>query len=588
MHEIQSTETAGVSVTRAIDTDRESGIEVGFHLTSSSGESVVVRVTDDIPAATDAEITTAEPEYWAVTDEEAVYERILEPDDTVTTWYTIECGEDSAAVTDPPEPTVLVEPRSRSEAGSTAGDDGSSVPNADVVTEFETAFGSDAFSVPGDDVPLAELVADTIEGGGDAHTADVDGDDGDDGASNEGVRVDGGDAVDGADSGRIPEPGGSEPAVEASTAAGSGTDVDSDTGGDGEATTRDDGEDSSGDTPSAGSGGVHGQPLGDTGPDSEPVTVSQNGAGGAADGTESEGDLELDAESEGDLELDERTPNDSAPSESDGADDPTATDTRDETIESLIEALEAGVSADQRSRLQEAMVAAVRPRTSLEVRVQHLQSRIETFAAYTDAMEAFLDDHGPATELLDELSADMEAIQNELAEIQDAHVDTTDRIGDLEAASDRLETQFVDLESTLSSTVDRLEGVETEQDTVADRLDRLEDDHRSTTDRLDDLAAGREVVDDRLEELAADRTAMRSRLETTADRLTDLESQVDNRRCAVDSRLRDLEETLTEFEETTASLQAEIDDLTSFRTTMQLAISGETPESESESESGSE
>jgi len=48
---------------------------------------------------------------------------------------------------------------------------------------------------------------------------------------------------------------------------------------------------------------------------------------------------------------------------------------------------------------------------STEVEIEHVQSRVSELEAYTDALEAFLDDNGPAQDLLAELEADVGSLR---------------------------------------------------------------------------------------------------------------------------------------------------------------------------------
>lgn len=81
--------------------------------------------------------------------------------------------------------------------------------------------------------------------------------------------------------------------------------------------------------------------------------------------------------------------------------------------------------------------------TSGEVRFSHLQSRISDLEAYTDALEEFIDENGPARRLIEDLTDDIERIEDELAALDErteANERAIERLdGDVEANADDIE-----------------------------------------------------------------------------------------------------------------------------------------------------
>jgi peptidoglycan hydrolase CwlO-like protein len=123
---------------------------------------------------------------------------------------------------------------------------------------------------------------------------------------------------------------------------------------------------------------------------------------------------------------------------------------------------------------------------STEVEIDHLQSRVSELEAYTDALEAFLDENGPAQDLLSELEADVASLSEDLGEL-DASVENAaderetlrERVADVEADFGAVG----DLEDDL----DRLRGdVEALDERVADTENAVFD-VEDTEDDLDDL-----------------------------------------------------------------------------------------------------
>lgn len=102
-------------------------------------------------------------------------------------------------------------------------------------------------------------------------------------------------------------------------------------------------------------------------------------------------------------------------------------------------------------------------RLSNEVRIMRLQSSVESLAAYTDALEEFLDENGPA-----------ETIQEELTSAQ-SEIDTLEtELDALEATDDELKSQLSAHANRLHSHEKRFEGLEDGIEHQSNQLDTLE------------------------------------------------------------------------------------------------------------------
>lgn len=113
---------------------------------------------------------------------------------------------------------------------------------------------------------------------------------------------------------------------------------------------------------------------------------------------------------------------------------------------------------------------------SLRVELEHVQSRLERFGAYTDAIEEFIDENGTAQEALSDCADRIETLEEDVA--------------DLEAT---LESALEDVEDAL----DRRATTE-ELETVAEDLDDVESTLQSVADLADETAAWRERVTEAL------------------------------------------------------------------------------------------
>ncbi|WP_049928853.1 hypothetical protein [Halopiger goleimassiliensis] len=113
---------------------------------------------------------------------------------------------------------------------------------------------------------------------------------------------------------------------------------------------------------------------------------------------------------------------------------------------------------------------------SLDVRLSHVQARMDELAAYTDALEEFVDENGTGRELLEELRADLDAVREELDTAGEERAAMRDRLDELEttaASTTELERAVEDLERDVAATTDDVQG---DVDDLEERLRAVERD----------------------------------------------------------------------------------------------------------------
>jgi archaellum component FlaC len=103
---------------------------------------------------------------------------------------------------------------------------------------------------------------------------------------------------------------------------------------------------------------------------------------------------------------------------------------------------------------------------SMDARLDHCQKQLSDLAAYVNALEAFIDEEGKGQQLIDSFSADLEAVESELAAVDDELDETIDeqvalrdRVDELEAAVGSLQgvhDDVADLEARLDESTDDL------------------------------------------------------------------------------------------------------------------------------------
>lgn len=220
--------------------------------------------------------------------------------------------------------------------------------------------------------------------------------------------------------------------------------------------------------------------------------------------------------------------------EGDGADDAggadgTVSEDASRVAERLLDELESG-GVTERERVELRRRLGVDPRTSTEARIDHLQSRVEKLAAYTDALEAFLDENGTARELLEDLQADVGALHERTA-------DAADDRGALRADLEDVEARADTFEEALEAVGERVDAVESEQAAERERVDGLASAVQSNSNDIDHLAAD---VHEDVDELADAVDDLTETVESIDERLAALSETVER-----NTRVREKLESLT-------------------------------------------
>jgi polyhydroxyalkanoate synthesis regulator phasin len=165
---------------------------------------------------------------------------------------------------------------------------------------------------------------------------------------------------------------------------------------------------------------------------------------------------------------------------------------------------------------------------SVEVRIDRLQNRTEDLAAYTDALEEFIDEEGTGAAViegvrsdLDGVRADVSAVEERLAAVEETDERLADRLDDARADLDAAAERVSAVESDVSGLVERVETAEGDLDALRTTVEGLE---ASVADLEGETDASVESVEERVDDLRGD--------------VRDLESELDELR-AFRERMRD-------------------------------------------------
>ncbi len=132
-----------------------------------------------------------------------------------------------------------------------------------------------------------------------------------------------------------------------------------------------------------------------------------------------------------------------------------------------------------------------------EVRLTHLQSRISDLEAYTDALEDFIDEHGPARRLIEDLTDQLEEIEEELENLDSRATENEDGIETLDSRTkenandiDALDERIDDAQSEIGETQESVEELRSDIESIQSWRTRI------TTVLSDAPPAGMRDTDD--------------------------------------------------------------------------------------------
>ena len=494
-------ESAGVTVTKAFVMDEFPVPAVRFDVESGREEPVDLQLVDEIPESFPMDNVGFHPDFesdnWAAyRDHRVEYRRELAPGESVTTVYGIRTDDPAVGRQFDAEPTVTeVDAGGEDEADAEGFGDVEEVLGPDSAEAVRDVVAGDRDGLPGLDQAEEELRS-VREGDTEATaaTADIDGD----GATAAATNADSPD--DGAVAAAVPD----DPL--AGGAVGDDAEVDDDPLGE--------------PTTDRGDGGAEPELDLDVGESGE----SGETADGVTDDAES-APADAAGESDGESVADVEEASDDVAADATGATDAEPAPARSDTggvAAALAAEIRAGrVADDDLDTLRSELDLDETP-ASVDVRLSQLQSQMATLAAYTEALEEFLDENGRGHEILEQVESELDAVTAELetvseslataeeerstlstdladateaiGDVDDRVADAAGRIDDLDDDVEAVEAELADLRTTVDDHDGALADVIEEADTLVDDVERVES-------RLDEVDALAEEVDRIAEEI---------------------------------------------------------------------------------------
>jgi hypothetical protein len=111
--------------------------------------------------------------------------------------------------------------------------------------------------------------------------------------------------------------------------------------------------------------------------------------------------------------------------------------------------------------------------TSVEVRLDRLQSTVADLSAYTDALENFLDEEGDGQQAIAGFRADVEQLEGEVASLDETVAGVEGRIDEMTATVEEVSEAAEDVDPEVEASLDRLEDRADEFEAEVERLDEF-------------------------------------------------------------------------------------------------------------------
>ncbi|EMA50950.1 MULTISPECIES: hypothetical protein [Halococcus] len=151
------------------------------------------------------------------------------------------------------------------------------------------------------------------------------------------------------------------------------------------------------------------------------------------------------------------------------------------------------------------------------VRLSHLQSRISDLEAYTDALEAFIDDHGTGHEAIEDLSDRLDTIETEIDDLADR---TDENTTEIERVTERTAENATEIESV----VDHTDENAAEIDGIDDRLDETAADVDDLADRTEENATDIDALDKGIADVQAEIEETQAWIDDLRDEIEEIDA----------------------------------------------------------------
>lgn len=237
-----------------------------------------------------------------------------------------------------------------------------------------------------------------------------------------------------------------------------------------------------------------------------------------------------------------------------------------------------------------------------EARLRKLEEDVGELVAYTDALEAFLDEEGTAEQLLDSVQDDIASLEDDIYDIRPvvrSHAQTLrdhrvaisdientvdNQASDLNEVVDSVESLEARFESyrdesaeTHEDLASRLAGAEASVGEQGERIDEVAAAVESAEDTIDDVASDvqelERTVDDRLAEAADERAETADQARTNTESIQENATKIDNLTEDVENLERRIGDT-DRLDDRFQQIESEIEELQAWRNQLGSVLGG--------------
>lgn len=234
--------------------------------------------------------------------------------------------------------------------------------------------------------------------------------------------------------------------------------------------------------------------------------------------------------------------------------DETSVEATEDLLERLVERLE---STDPDDEVIEVLRAHLIPESqrATDVRLKHIQSRMDDLAAYTEALEGLINEHGTASDFMAKVDDDIDDVRSQVKSLR-REMDSA------ETEREDIREQVSEVDSTIEEVDEDLRG---RTENIYGELDDMRDTIESREGKIRNLRESVNDHDDEFESLS-------SRVSTTEDQLEDHRDALDQRLSTLSNQVSEVQRTL---ESDYAELQEEVESLSEMREVFSRAFAGQ-------------
>lgn len=238
----------------------------------------------------------------------------------------------------------------------------------------------------------------------------------------------------------------------------------------------------------------------------------------------------------------------------------TETDRPVDVLSTLVDQLESSDPDDETlAALREHL--APDSRRSIDVRLEHIQSRMDDLAAYTDALEGFIDEHGTASDFMHQVESELEAIRSEMRTVKGetesanaAREELAERVSELESSLEEVGSDFRSRIENIYDDLDALRGTVEQHEDEVQSLESTINDHGADLEAVANRLEGVDSeLNERIDDIAADLSSTNERIQTQQDtfenRLSEVADSVEELSEDMGAEIRQLKEAVDDLQE---------------------------------------